>query len=349
MPRYLLFFIALALAPGIAPAQSTGGERWFKVELLVFSNRFASSVSEQWEATPALEYPDAFRFLIDTDLVAANREKNRGESVVNEFGRQIITLPGGPAVDCFGRPLAQPAASPAEAAETGTLPLTPTPFVLLPATERTLGGKAAYMQRSGRYRTLFHEAWYQPFRDESNSLPVIIDRSGDTEDWPRLQGSVKFFLSRYLHIQTNLWLNTAGEYLPGTWQMPAPPFGPPQLILEDPMAAQDCGPGPADDKPASRPSTGFYAPGTSPSQSSDPYGLPMDPNAPDFDAGPRYPFRHAVLMQQKRRMRSTEVHYLDHPLLGEVVTITPVTEEELEARARSEAGLPIDAQTGPAS
>ena len=55
MPRYLLFFIALALAPGIAPAQSTGGERWFKVELLVFSNRFASSVSEQWEATPALE------------------------------------------------------------------------------------------------------------------------------------------------------------------------------------------------------------------------------------------------------------------------------------------------------
>jgi hypothetical protein len=349
MPKYLLSVIALALAPGIALGQSTQGERWFKVELLVFSNQVASSASEQWEATPTLEYPDAFRFLIDPDLVEANHKKNPGDSVVDEFGRQIITLPGGPAVDCFGRPLTQPADSAAEAAATEPLPLTPTPFVLLPASERTLYGKAAYMQRSGRYRTLFHEAWYQPFRDENNALPLIIDRSGDTEDWPRLQGSVKFFLSRYLHIQTNLWLNTAGQYLPGTWQMPAPPFGPPGLILEDPMAPQDCGPGPADDKPAERPTTGFYAPGTSPSRSSDPYGLPQDPNAPGVDTGPRYPFRHAVLMQQKRRMRSTEVHYLDHPLLGVVVTITPVTGEELEARARSETGLPVAAPPGPAS
>ncbi len=36
-------------------------------------------------------------------------------------------------------------------------------------------------------------------------------------------------------------------------------------------------------------------------------------------------------------MRSTEVHYIDHPLLGVVVKISPVTDEELLQRAEAEA------------
>ncbi len=37
-------------------------------------------------------------------------------------------------------------------------------------------------------------------------------------------------------------------------------------------------------------------------------------------------------------MRSTEVHYIDHPLLGVVVKLTPLTGVELEAMARAEMG-----------
>ena len=337
MPKYLLLTLALTLAPGPVLGQSVDGERWFKVELLVFSHQAPSSVSEQWEATPTLQYPGASRFLVDSERVDANAEEHDGESTVDEFGRQLITITGEQTVDCYGRPLQSPQASEPETAAAEAPPVTPTPFLVLPASERTLYGKAAYMQRSGRYRTLFHETWYQPFRDENSALPIIIDRSGDTNDWPRLQGSVKFYLSRYLHIQTNLWLNTPGQYLPGTWQMPAPPFGSPSVILED---LTDCEPDPP-------PTTGFYASGTTASQADDPYGLAQDPNDPALDQGPQYPFRHAVLMQQKRRMRSTEVHYLDHPLLGVVVTITPVTAEELEFRARVEAGLPVENPPGP--
>jgi hypothetical protein len=36
-------------------------------------------------------------------------------------------------------------------------------------------------------------------------------------------------------------------------------------------------------------------------------------------------------------MRSTEVHYIDHPALGVVILITPVEEEELILRAEQEA------------
>ena len=35
-------------------------------------------------------------------------------------------------------------------------------------------------------------------------------------------------------------------------------------------------------------------------------------------------------------MRSTEVHYIDHPRLGVVIKITPLTEEDLELMASAE-------------
>ena len=178
------------------------------------------------------------------------------------------------------------------------------------------------MQRLGRYRTLFHRGWVQPVASETAALPIVLDRSGDTGQWPVLQGSIKLFLSRYLHIETKLWMNTPGNYLPGTWRMPAPPLGPPSLVLEAPASI-------AEQETVTRWNTG-NEPG---------YPLPEDAMAPDPQevAGPIYPFRHAVLLQQKRRMRSNEVHYLDHPLFGVVVQLTPVSEEELEELALAEA------------
>ena len=48
-------------------------------------------------------------------------------------------------------------------------------------------------------------------------------------------------------------------------------------------------------------------------------------------------------LNDKRRMRSEEVHYLDHPMLGLVVKLTPLTEEELEALAAEELAADQDA------
>ena len=53
--------------------------------------------------------------------------------------------------------------------------------------------------------------------------------------------------------------------------------------------------------------------------------------------GPVSPWRHAVLMQQKRRMRSQEVHYIDHPMLGVIVKLMPLNAEELEDIALGDA------------
>ena len=325
--------------------------RWFQVELLVFANRSAPSnpgvaTAEQWDATPPLAYPTAARFLVDPRLVRENVSEFGGESLLDEYGRLIITVmtqpepvAGAAAGAAPPVPGPLPGAAPAVAGSPGIVrpqpvmdaaagPVAPAsalprPFVLLPPDYQEFRGKVALMQRGGRYSVLFHETWVQTVAPEANSLPIILDRSGDTGQWPLLQGSIKIFLSRYLHLETNLWLNTAGDYLPGSWRMPAPPLGPPSLVIEEVEEITLAAP-------------------VDPALAAEDPLLPAVPEPAEAEpvaevAGPVYPYRHAVLLQQQRRMRSGEVHYIDHPLMGVIVKFTPLTGDQLASIAAAEA------------
>jgi hypothetical protein len=308
-------------------------DRWFRVELLVFSHE-SKQAAEQWEPAPSLVYPGATRFLVEPQRIKNNLARHQADSVVDEFGRQILTtlpksgsqnLSRASANATTDIPLAGGGASSAAgqaAAEVQPAALRPTPFVALPGSQREFRGKAAYMQRSGQYQTLFHQTWVQPVPGQAAALPIVLDRSGDTGQWTRLQGTITLYLSRYLHLETNLWLNTQGEYLPGDWRMPAPPLGPPSLIIEGLPTPQN------------NPTTWTSAE----QQASTVPGAETAITEREVDTGPVYPYRHAILLQQKRRMRSTEVHYIDHPRLGVVVKLTPVTADELETMALAEAG-----------
>ena len=336
--RKLLACLALLALPASAQAQ-----RWYTVELIVFAQPGGSG-AEQWQAEPALAYPGAARFLLQPARLDAALATHEGEAELDEFGRLLITAPGlappeaAPAFDTASAAAdAAPQTAPDESVEL------PTAFLTLPATQREFRGKAAYMQRNGGYRILFHEIWAQPVVAESAALPIVLDHSGDEQRWPQLQGSVRLHLSRYLHLETNLWLNTMGEYLAGTWRMPAPPLGPPAVIVEtpepplsDPAATQARGPeyltidangavsaGAAHGQDATLPAAGAVA-----SEGLQPVAV---------TAQPLYPFRHAVLLQQKRRMRSNEVHYIDHPMLGVIVKLTPLDDEALWELAQAEA------------
>ena len=310
--------------------------RWFRVELLVFSQQGADS-GEQWDPTPTLGYPGAARFLVRPGLVKENLGLYHADSVIDSYGRQILTerapqeTSAGDIAPAGGEPVAALPALPADPnvpqpGQPESEALYPTPFVALPAAQQEFRGKAAYMQRSGRYRVLFHETWAQPVPPREQALPLILDRSGDTGQWPELQGSVRIHLSRYLHLETNLWLNTNGDYLTGEWRMPPPPLGPPSLVVE-PLPAEE-----------EDPQQGFgeqwMAPPEEPDASGNDALLPAEL---EEDTGPIYPYRHAVLLQQQRRMRSDEVHYLDHPKLGLVIKFLPLGEEELEELALAEA------------
>ena len=392
---------ALALLAAVtntpAVAQDT---RWFKVELLVFANESTeqpagAAIAEQWEPTPTLAYPLASRFLVDTARVAQNAAEFKGDSLVDEYGRQIISFitddtgtPGqAPFNEAVNTPVDTPSAPvpvpPTPVYQEGTLPASvpaaretamakalvlPRPFVLLRADYREMRGKAALMERGGRYTVLFHETWVQPVGPEKRSLPIVLDRSGDTQEWSRLQGTINLFLSRYLHVQTNLWLNTAGEYLPGTWQMPAPPLGPPSLIIEEQELidlATATGEMPQSSRPGAeeaadalevnasgtdiaRQSETPMASGLLTQETGDGLTAPYSNDSiTGLEGGesaeavsPIYPYRHAVLLEQTRRMRSNEIHYIDHPLMGVIIKFTPITAEELDAIAAEQKPIP---------
>lgn len=322
--RYYRLIRPLSLALGLFAATAYAqDERWYQVELLIFSHE-SGATAEQWEPLPELSYPSTARFLTYPQQIKSRQQQHDGSSEVDEFGRQFLRL----TPDKLDNKQAVPdipnagtSASTTQAAQ-GTEALianTPTPFTALSKKSAEFYGKAAYMQRSGRYKTLFHETWVQPVRGESTAVPIIIDRSGDSGQWPRLQGSVKLHIARYLHIETNLWLNTQGQYLPGEWRMPAPPLGPLSVIIEEPPEA------PADPY--------FLNQETAPPSAET---AVLDEGILVEETGPVYPWRHAVLLQQKRRMRSQEVHYIDHPLLGVVIKFMPLDEEQLQAMADAE-------------
>ncbi|MBE9540150.1 MAG: hypothetical protein IMF06_13780 [Proteobacteria bacterium] len=307
-------------------------ERWYQIELFVFTHESANAqTSETWEPTPELIYPPQYRFLVDPALVEKNLAMFDASSEMDDRGHQTLTVIPPPEEEETVEPpqSAEAELEPLlEASEPEEmLPVTPTPFTFLAKSELEFRGKAAYMQRTGRYRILFHETWVQPILAEGDTLPIVIDRSGDTETWPQLQGSVKLYLSRYLHLETNLWLNTAGAYLPPGWRMPAAPLGPKSLTIiypPEPEVEEDLQEAPID--------TGFFT-GTSTDSEVDAELEQLEPT------GPIYPWRHAIALQQKRKMRSTEVHYIDHPMLGVVVKVSPLDEEALRERAAAEFSL----------
>lgn len=269
----------MQLLPLSAHAQSG---QLYRVELLVFSQP-SGAAAEHWDATPELAYPKNTRFLIYP-----------GEQVAAPSPLPTPPIPDGTAA-------VEGSAPPG--------PVQPTLFATLDQGQRQLAGMAAAMQRSGRYRILFHEAWIQPVSSQTQALPIVLDRSGDGGAWPALQGTIKLYLSRYLYLDTNLWLNTQGEYLQGSWRMPAPPLAPVSSARETAVYKQAGQPGAtASTEPSLQPAvadTGITA-------------------ASDEALGPDYPFRHAVLLKQTRRLRSGEIVYVDHPLLGVLIRIGPI-------------------------
>jgi hypothetical protein len=275
--RFLKFARILVCAALLLPLTARAQiDSWYRVELMVFSTP-AGSDAEQWEATPDLVYPTATRFL---------------------------TSPGGATPN---------ANSTVVAAATAADPSQLTPFTLLPSAQQEFAGKADSMQRSGRYRILFHEAWLQPMTGQAATLPIVLDRSGDGGPWPALQGTIKLYLSSDLYLDTNLWLNTQGEYLHSAWRMPAPPLGPASTKAQGQPALSQ-----------------LQAPGAS-----------LD------TVGPAYPFRHAVLLKDTRRMRNGEVHYIDHPMLGVVAKITALSGAEPPPTVQPETAVPSQTTVSP--
>lgn len=220
-------------------------------------------------------------------------------------------------------------------------PLTSTQFWLKassPIPKPELAEAKQRLDRSEDYQVRHYLRWAEQLGDESEALPVRLDSAASGQAWPELQGDITVYVSRYLHIKTNLWLNTDGHHLP-EWQMlpPPKPIDPVQHIDLDVLRERlpHQGSELQEVTPLGRPDWLLEAG----------IGLQfryLERSRPDsslskslIDEESPYPYRHAVGLQQTRRMRSGEIHYIDHPAIAVIASVTRIEGETLADFKRS--------------
>lgn len=178
----------------------------------------------------------------------------------------------------------------------------------LPAEMRNLNDHARKLERNANYQLLFHQAWRQQITNTRQATAILINGGKIYGKHYELEGSITLSVATYLKISTNLWfsqfdlnpgataLTSATETEPKTEAWPEIPLRP------------------------------NYTAHILPTGESTP--IPMENSAIDpgnliTEETDTYSPRWTVLMKQERDMRSGEVHYLDHPLLGVIVRISP--------------------------
>ena len=358
--RQLLPLLLLAGLPAVAQEDpGEGAASLYRIELIIFANRDPEAAAgEAWPPEPDLAYPADWQILGSGDTwQPADREYRlqRVEDTVPE----IFDLFWDRSIDELWaayrqKRLRQPDI---ELEPLYTLDV-PRPMIRLPAEQRQLNTQRRRINNSAGLDVLVHESWLQQIRSEDESLPILFDTPERFGDYPELQGTILLYRGRYLHIATNLWLNTDGRYLdaPDSWQMPAPPLppdpteptlqpfrvDPPHDWLETkpyalrgqqkttnghpptettPMAVPVAQHGPPSSGRVRAPDETEAIPvGDSGAQHTPVSGMlpakSLTTPAVDYD------FRHAVVIRQQRRMRSNELHYIDHPMVGIVIKIS---------------------------
>ena len=148
--------------------------------------------------------------------------------------------------------------------------------------DSTLKGILRRLNRSSRFSVLSHQSWLQPIQDDPS---FILFQAGQRyNDRHEIEGTLGFSRGRYLHVQSDLWYS---NFKPRT-DINAGGFNRPKsanIDLPEEMLLdyQDL--------------------------------IKLEENRGLFYLHETY------RMVQSRRMRSNELHYLDHPLFGVIVRI----------------------------
>ncbi len=201
----------------------------------------------------------------------------------------------------------------------------PQAFTLLPTDELKLGGAAARIKRAPDMNLVLHLGWLQPGLSEEKAVAVHIydgmlegvkyrkagvqgkesENNAAEAQLPKLDGTLRLILSRYLHLESD-------------------------LIWRDPLSTKEQAL--RRTLPAIEDATGEASVESAGADASAEETLPHDATseAQHEVSEAALITHHVYRMQQSRRMRSNETHYLDHPRFGIVVRVTPYESEKPE-------------------
>lgn len=168
-------------------------------------------------------------------------------------------------------------------------------FKALSEFERQLIAEREIIENSRNYELLFHEAWNQPVPGRDEVVPIRIDAGERFGRQSELQGYINLYVERYLHFSTDLSLI---EY-----RKSADPFsviGEASQAKENFQLLSDFG-------------------GLSLLNADRLTNNQITRKSNEFFVSVKN-----ASMTESRRMRSKQIHYLDHPEFGLLVLITPI-------------------------
>jgi len=190
----------------------------------------------------------------------------------------------------------------------------PEPFVpqyeksyqILEAQYRDLNESAAALNRR-QYNVVLHQAWRMPIEPSDISPWVLIKAGPTATDRYLIEGAVRFYKSRFLHFEANLWRLKFSNDESNLLQLPEIPktaLSAHQIVtLNAQVFAQQ-----------------LEHLGLVPTRSEQ-TDL-ADNNSTNQKAGPNeYPVETVWVMNKSQRLQQDQVYYIDHPEMGALVTI----------------------------
>ncbi|UZE94742.1 peptidoglycan binding protein CsiV [Alkalimarinus alittae] len=178
------------------------------------------------------------------------------------------------------------------------------------------------LKRSKNYKVLEFSGWKQPLIKDQPGTPLIITSGEQYGPHYELEGTLTFRKSRYLHLHADLFM---ADYTLG------PAINMKSWLLEDDNVAAritQLNDPTNNSNTASNASRSMMLNHIIEQTNKTNQAQQGDTNTPDLalssqDADTNYTASNIVHLDESRRMRSGEIHYLDHPKFGLLVTIEP--------------------------
>ncbi|MAJ87937.1 MAG: hypothetical protein CBD08_007715 [Cellvibrionales bacterium TMED148] len=308
---------------------------WFQAEVIIFK-QIGSKHSELPPRNYELSYPDRWRRLIDTknpikigDLA---RVHDKAEGTHNPLGEVFVQN----AYEYFQNEiknkdpisLSHLLTDNEDHQEKKMKPIFELPYSILQSKDRNLNETAAGLARRNMYEVLFHEAWRFPAENKVRGRWVIVRAGSNVGEHFQLEGSIRFYKSRFMHFETKLWFTDLTEKNLLTNPIHLPTLRKstiekkPLLTTEFPLKL---GTNRQSQLPMVDTETSTIALKSDKKHQTSGRSLTAQPagivGANTEDLENLYPSGNLWTFDQARRLRETEIHYLDHPELGIIVTV----------------------------
>ncbi|WP_299974932.1 CsiV family protein [uncultured Pseudoteredinibacter sp.] len=293
----------ISLVQAQASAATAEQEHWYAVEVIAFKRLQINQNERPINLERlSLSYPTNSMSIINAETAAELNTQQKTEAIASSDSNTTIASFNGDSTQ----------------GDSGTLTHAPlmsktlmpgTFLVATPRAEQELNPQASSLARSRNQRVLFHHRWNLQLPPQQKKYNIAINGGESFGDHQELEGYIQLSRSRYLHIETNVWLSQfamaqAEDF--GRWldlpERPSPfeviaPKNPTELSLNNAWE-------------------------TAESISNTPEAI--RPTELQQTTASNYVVNSIEQLQQKRRMRSGELHYIDHPAFGLLVKLSPI-------------------------